>query len=141
MPPTSGLYFTLRGSQYLPGDAALVQDIGTFGGTDPEFTGGALTCHTDNVNTQCCRQIDGGNIGEWFFPNGTIVPRNSDHAGRSAFTRSGSTRQVRLNRNLDVMGPLGVFECRVPDSSGKLQNASIAIVASGKLLSCTILTI
>ena len=38
--------------------------------------GGALECHTDD--TTCCRGIDdppnGVGTGEWYYPNGTVVP-------------------------------------------------------------------
>ena len=113
--PTSGLYFTLSGTVYLPGDTILITTIGV-SGTDPDSS---LVCVTSNVNTQCCRPIDGpgdsgGNVGEWYFPDGTIVPRNSA-APSAGFTRSGFTHEVRLNRRNDAMLPTGIFECRVPD--------------------------
>ena len=95
---------------YLPGDTILITAIGV-SGTDADPS---LVCVTSNVNMNCCRGIDGGNVGEWYFPNGTIVPRNS--AAQSAdFTRSGFTHQVRLNRRNSAMSPTGIYECRVPD--------------------------
>ena len=109
--PTSGLYFTLSGTVYLPGDAILITAIGV-SGTDADSS---LVCVTSNVNTQCCRGGDGGNVGEWYFPDETIVPRNSA-APSADFTRSGFTHQVRLNRRNSAMSPTGIYECIVPVS-------------------------
>ena len=123
----TGLYFTLRDKTYHSGDTVLLKDIGTVDGTRPSQLGRALVCITTNINTQCCRTRDGGNLGEWFFPNGTMVPRGNNHRG-SAFTRRGSTQQVRLIHRLrDARGPLGEYQCRVPDSSGVLHTASVHI--------------
>jgi hypothetical protein len=96
--------------------------------------GTSLVCRTENVNTQCCRRSDGGNVGEWFFPDGSIVPR---YRGPNAnFSRSGFTHQVRLNRRNNGITPTGSYECRVPDAndSGILYVARINItLALGKL--------
>ena len=96
---------------YLPGDAVLITAIGV-SGTDADSS---LVCVTSNVNTQCCRESDGGNLGEWYFPNGAMVPRNIA-APSADFTRSGFTHLVRLNRRNGAMSPTGMYECRVPDS-------------------------
>ena len=100
--PSTGLYFNLNGVVYLPGDTVFITDIGI------------LVCNTANVNTNCCRMSDGGNVGEWFFPNGTIVPRTRD-SPNGDFTRTGWTHQVRLNRRNNTMTPLGTYTCVVPD--------------------------
>ena len=123
--PGTGLFFSVSGTVYLPGDTVLITDIGNF--TDPTLEGAAnsLVCHTDNVNTQCCRGSDGGNVGEWHFPSGTIVPRNS--AGGD-LTRSGFAQQVRLNRNTNTLTPTGDFSCRVPDWGGVTQSAVITVI-------------
>ena len=108
-PPSSGLYFTLRGEVLLPGDSVLITDIDSGGGAP-------LTCVTTNVNMACCRDRDGGNVGEWYHPDGTIVLRNAnvDSSVDNVFTRSGFTHEVRLNRRANAMGPLGVYSCTVP---------------------------
>ena len=108
--PTSGLYFTLNGMVYLPEDTVLITAIG-ISGTDADSS---LVCVTSNVNMDCCRESDGGNVGEWYFPNGTIVARNSA-APSADFTRRGFTHEVRLNRRNGAMSPTGIYECRVPD--------------------------
>ena len=118
---TSGLHFTLNGIVYLPGDTVLITAIG-HSGTDPDSS---LVCVTSNVNTQCCRESDGGNVGEWYFPGGTIVPRQNS-APSADFTRSGFTHQVRLNRRNSAMSPTGIYECRVPDGDG-MNTAQISL--------------
>ena len=120
---SSSLYFRLNGIVYLPESIVLITAIGD-SETDPDSS---LVCVTSKVNMQCCRGSDGGNVGEWHFPNETIVPRNS--GARSAdFTRSGFTHQVRLNHRNNAMSPNGTYECRVPDGdSGELVNGSIVL--------------
>ena len=121
----SGLYFTLNGIVYHPGETVIITGIGD-STTDP--AGSSLVCVTSNVNTECCRNTDGpggsgGNVGEWHFPNGTMVPRNSG-APSVNFTRSGFIHQVRLNRRNNAMSPTGIYECRVLDS-GAATSASV----------------
>jgi len=99
-------------------------DIEVFNDAHVEDAGGALVCMTANLAIGCCRRSDGGNVGEWYFPNGTIVPRHSSFKGKS-FTRSGFTQQVRLNR-INTTSPVGEFVCRVPDGI-KEHTASIII--------------
>ena len=100
---------------YLPGDTVLITAIGD-SETDPDSY---LVCVTNNVNTQCCRKRDGGNVGEWYFPNGTMVLRNNAPAPTADFTRSGFTHQVRLNRRNNAMSPTGIYECRVPTNASE----------------------
>ena len=135
--PSSGLYFMLDGTVYLPGDTVLITDIGLFDfeAADPVDSGTSLVCVTTTVNTQCCRNSDGpngsgGNLGEWYLPDGTLVPR-FNRAPTADFARSGYTQQVRLNRMNNAMTPTGAFQCRVPDGSGVEQTASI-ILSTGE---------
>ena len=123
----AGLYFTLDDIVYHPGEAVIITDIGRTAIIDNAGT--SLVCVTSNVNTECCRGSDGpggsgGRVGEWYFPNGTIVPRQSEDPSAD-FTRTGSTNQVRLNRRRSAVSPTGIYECRVPDSA----NASVIVTA------------
>ena len=113
---------------YLPGDTVLITDIGEFTATTADGAGTSLVCVTSNVNTECCRGSDGGNVGEWYFPDGTIVPRYSQDPNAD-FSRSAFTHEVRLNRrNTGAMSPTGAYECRVPSlGGGVLVIASIMI--------------
>jgi hypothetical protein len=131
--PSSGLYFTLNNTVYLPGNTVLITDIGEFvrvpGSYDPVDPGTSLVCRTEHVNTQCCRGGDGGNVGEWFGPYGTQLPRFGKDLTTN-FSRSGYAQQVRLNRRNNAMSPTGVFECRVPPmGGGALVVASITITS------------
>ena len=129
-PPTTGLYFCLNGLIHLPGDSVSITDIGS--NVSLGDAGNSLVCVTSNVNTKCCRMSDGGNVGEWYHPNGTIVPRNIVIAGDDIFTRTAFTQQVRLNRRVNAVGPLGVYRCDVPaDPSGANISASITIRGQG----------
>ena len=122
---TTGLFFLLNGVMYLPGETVLITDIGEF--VDVSNAGLSLVCVTTNVNTKCCRMSDGGNLGEWFFPNGTIVPRNSGNEHRN-FTRSGFMQQARLNHRNNATVPLGAYICVVPNEGNTINHtASIMI--------------
>jgi hypothetical protein len=132
-PPSSGLYFTLNSTVYMPGDTVSITDIGVFvGGGSPANVnpGASLVCKTEHVNTQCCRGSDGGGVGEWFDPDGNLLPRFGDSEAPNAnFSRSGYTHQVRLNRRNNATSPTGVFECRVPlMGGGALVVARITII-------------
>ena len=108
------------------GDAVLITDIGKFVSTsDP---GTSLVCVTSNINTNCCRVADGGRVGEWHFPNGTMVSPNSPTRPNSKndITRSGYTHQVRLNRKNNASLPTGIYHCKVPHGV-ELVNASIIL--------------
>ena len=109
---------------YLPGDTVLITDIGI----SYYYPGSSLVCNTTNVNTNCCRRGDGGNVGEWYFPNGTIVPRRR-YSPDGDLTRTGYTHQVHLNRRDNAMTPLGPYTCVVPDMNNIMNHtASITLV-------------
>ena len=130
--PSVGLYFKLNNNIYLPNDVVLISDIGDISVTH-EFPGSALVCVTTNVNIDCCRPSDknnnthGGLVGQWFFPNSTIVPRPMNS---SSFSRRGSAHQVRLSRvEGKPAGPPGVYRCDVPHgNNGTNISASISLV-------------
>ena len=116
-PPNTGLYFTLSGTVYLPGDTILIADIGSDNTTNRSDSGSSLVCHTTNVNTHCCNSAsnpNGGSRGEWYFPNGTRLLHTLNPTN---FYRTRYDQQVRLNRVNNVMSPTGVFTCEVPNST------------------------
>ena len=116
--PSPGLYFLLRDRVYLSGDRILITDVGDTGTPGSSF----LACVTSNVNTRCCRSQDGGDMGEWHFPNGTLVSR----ANGADFVQFRFLREVRLNRDNTATMPSGVYQCRVPDE----RNSSIVHTAN-----------
>ena len=82
----------------------------------------ALLCLTDN--TQCCRGGDnpnGGGLGEWYFPDGTLVPTGNN----TNIYRNRDLSAVRLNRKNNAQSPIGVYRCEVPDASGTSQSIYI----------------
>ncbi len=89
----------MNGTTYSSGATVPITSIGVIGEKD---AGLSLVCVTSYVNTLCCRGSDGAKVGEWHFPNGNIVPRNSDNPNGD-FTRSGFTHQVRLNRRNNAL--------------------------------------
>ena len=81
----------------------------------PQTDGGALECHTDD--TTCCRGIDNPNgpgRGEWYYPDGTVVP---PPGGDTEFYRTRDHMVIRLNR-AGVPAPTGVYRCEIPGAEG-----------------------
>ena len=121
---------------YLPGDSVLITDIGEQPITRSD-AGSTLVCVTTNVNTQCCRNGDknnnpnGGAVGEWFYPDGSMVPRaNNIGSSTNIFARFPYTQHVRLSSVGTPTGPLGVYRCDVPNgTTGSNVSASINILA------------
>ncbi len=112
----------MSGTVYLPGATIPITDVGdsylpgsAMNQVDP---GPSLVYVTSNVNTMCCRGGDhpgSGSVGDWLYPNGTIVLGNSANPNGD-FTRSVHTQQIHLNRKRpDVMPPTGVYTCVDPD--------------------------
>jgi hypothetical protein len=104
-----GVFFTLGGWPYRNGSSILIGEIG-------EGDDGALLCVTDLI--QCCRGDDtpgeGGALGEWFYPNGTLVRVQADSDG---FYRNRGFGIVLLNRRNNALFPTGQFCCVIPDAT------------------------
>ena len=116
---------------YLPGDTVLITDIGAAEPTNPLSS---LVCYTTNVNSHCCagrNNPNGGPLGNWYFPDGTIVPRLSI-SPNGDFTRTGYTHEVRLNRRNNAMTPLGTYTCVVPDMNNAMNHT--ATITLGKVI-------
>ena len=117
------LYFTWRGNRYEPGDSILIIDVGAHHGD--AGPGDSLVCNTTYVNTQCC--TDEGDVGEWFFPNGSMVPHNDTV---SQIVRTGHANQVHLNFRDHQESPTGEYTCVVPEMGGSvIQTAGIRLVS------------
>ena len=98
----------------------LITDLG-----DNSTHGGSpLVCKT--IDTNCRRKADGSLVGQWYYPDGSIVLSDST-VGCSVSNIF--TTGVSLNRRSNAVGPLGVYTCVVPDEkSGANITASITIV-------------
>ncbi len=131
-PMASGLYFTLNGVIHCPNETVFIEDIGPLVANRSD-RGAALICHTDNVNTECCRNADNnynGPIGDWFYPNNSQVTPNHQDTIYNILVRSVYKREVRLVTRGSPTGPLGLYRCEVPNSRGEIVSASIYIMSS-----------
>ena len=93
--------------------------------------GGALECHTDD--TTCCRGIDnpdGAGRGEWYYPDGTVVPPPPS-GNSTGFYRARDHMVIRLNR-VGVAGPAGVYRCEIPGAGGVNITRHITLSSAGK---------
>ena len=122
---------------HLPGTSILISDIGPQP-FNRKYAGTTFVCVTTNINTACCRRIDNNNmnnatagaVGEWLYPNGTVVPRSSSDI-EMGIIRVGYLHQVRLAKIVGSTPPPGVYTCQVPEpSTGVLHNASISLLYS-----------
>ena len=127
-PPNTGLYFTLSGTVYLPGDTILITDIGSGNSNNKSDPGSSLVCVTTNVNTQCCRSADGGAKGEWYLSDRTRIVSNPNNS----FYKIRYKQQVRLNRKINAMSPTGVFTCEVPNNNMSNTMNHIATIRIGE---------
>ena len=114
-----GVRFSLRGTPYPNNSLVTLEDIGD-GGVN------GLLCLTDV--TDCCQRDDTPSninraLGDWFFPNGTIVPNmvigfvgggNSGTPIISEFYRNRDVSIVRMNRRRG--GVNGIYRCEIPVS-------------------------
>ncbi len=132
------MYFTLSDSVYLHNETVYIEDIGPDVDDRSNDRGAALVCHTDNVNTACCRSSDNngnGPIGDWFYPDNSQVLPNDGINSTNIFFRIVFVREVRLVARGSPTGPLGLYRCEVPNSrnDGGVMAASIYITSNGKL--------
>ena len=119
---------------YESGSSVLITEVGEFlSSTGTFFPDSSLVCVTSEVNSQCCRGRDGGNVGEWHFPDGSMVPRRNQ-APMADFTRSGYTQQVRLSRRNDALSQVGEYSCRVPREDGCNGEMHVATISLGKFI-------
>jgi hypothetical protein len=84
----------------------------------------ALSCRTNNAD--CCKS---SRSGEFFYPNGTLVPiRKTGHG----FYRDRGEGEIHLNRleEANIMLPMGKFRCEIPGPgpTGDLQSLYITLV-------------
>ncbi len=138
----------MSGTVYLlPGATIPITDVGDSyppgSGDNPPDPGPSLVCVTSNVNPMCCRGSDhpgNGSVGNWFYPDGTIVLGNSANPSGD-ITRSSHIQQIRLNRKRsDVMFPTGAYTCVVP-STAMIHAATITLVGEYCLDVATSLTV
>ena len=65
----------------------------------------------------CCSSRDANLIGQWFFPNGEVVPDNA--FGAVFFTQQRISRVTLFEGGGDFTEDTeGVYTCRIPDDTG-----------------------
>ena len=75
--------------------------------------------------TACCRAghtESGSAIGDWYFPDGSRAPIESNHVD---FRRTRGKMVVRLNRRRG--GEDGIYRCVIPDSVNVIQTIYIGV--------------
>ena len=74
-----------------------------------------VICHTDL--TTCCRGDDGGDQGDWYFPDGTVLRgAGSDNVNSHPITERKRNQLVRLQRGPpEATGiiPVGIYHCDI----------------------------
>ena len=94
----------------------LLEDIGD--------SDAALLCTTDLV--ACCYYYP-DRFGDWFFPNGTVVPNSviNDQSLQWDFYRNRGPSVVRMNRRRG--GVNGIYHCEIPDQNGVSQSLYVGV--------------
>ena len=81
-------------------------DLSTVGSANDNSD--SVVCHTD-LNT-CCSNSQGQHRGDWYFPDGTILP----FIGPSVPIALGRGAQITIiRRTNDATGPTGIYRCRI----------------------------
>ena len=103
------MYLSLGGRIYTSNNSYI--DIDDIGAGD---TSAALLCITDLL--ECCHArhtLDATYLGQWLYPNGTDVHKESDNYD---FYRNRGPSIVRLYCRNSVRSPTGLYCCEVPDA-------------------------
>ena len=105
----SGVRLLFKGKIYGNNSLFFINEIGRTNSSC------ALQCVTDQGI--CCRQYYYMYIGEWYFPDGSIVPRE-DSATDFYRNRANNPGTVNLNRVSNaIISPTGQYCCHVPDNT------------------------
>ena len=117
----AGVYLSLKGRVLANDSVIFITEIGETTAIPPQNSNNGLQCITDRM--PCCRFM-GGQVGEWFFPSGRMVPSGTGPTFYRNRGRDDGT--VNLNRaNTIVVSPTGLFCCKVPDATGIDQTVCI----------------
>ena len=82
-------------------------DLSTMGSANDS----SVVCHSD-LST-CCSGGQGIHRGDWYFPNGTVLP----FAGNSVPIGEGHGAQVAVIRRTTATGPTGIYRCDIPTNA------------------------
>ena len=85
-------------------------DLSTVGSAIDSSDG--VVCHTD-LET-CCSGSQGVHRGDWYFPDGTVLP----FSGNSVPISLGRAAQIAvIRRTNDATGPTGIYRCDIPTNA------------------------
>lgn len=114
-----GVHFSLSGISYGNNSLVTLEEIG-------EADENSLLCVTDNLN--CCARSDNtvSNVplGEWTFPNRSLLDTNNSGDG---LYRTRRTSVVRLHRRSGVTVEGGMFDCEVLNQANQMIRIYIGI--------------
>ena len=96
-----GLSPTLANNSYV--------DLSTVGSELDNSDG--VVCHTD-LST-CCSGVQGIHRGEWYFPDGTVLP----FTGPTVPIGLGRAAQLAVIRRTTATGPTGIYRCDIPTNA------------------------
>ena len=71
----------------------------------------SVVCHTD-LST-CCSGPYGLHRGDWYFPDGTVLP----FIGNSVPIGLGRSAQSAIIRRTTATGPTGIYRCDIPTNA------------------------
>lgn len=133
-PTCIGIYLSLRGVRYTNNSLIPITEVGT----EPNNpTNEAVQCITDL--RPCCRQSGSGLhqqnlmlMGQWYYPNKTLVPDNVGNDSAIFQTRGLNDGTISLFRaSAEIISPTGSYCCEIPDTTRT--NRTVCIV-TGEIL-------
>ena len=112
--PTGPVQLMFRGVSYSNNTQLFIGDIGDIS------TGSAILCTT---NRGLCCSIN--RLGEWYYPNGSLVPNNA--AGEDFYRSRSHNQTIYLNRRNNAWSPGGSFCCEIPDSNDMIHRHCVSV--------------
>ena len=99
-------------------------------------TTNSLQCVTDKM--PCCQT--GPKEGEWYFPNGSIIPEQENHTITSFYVCRGDNGAVNLNyvNRSSISSPSGPFCCEIQDANSLSQTQCAILSELGRFNFITI---
>ena len=105
-----------RGVSYPNNSVLSLNDIGN------TSTGSAILCTTNR--SPCCSSSDPAmRFGEWYYPDGPIVP----NSGQAFYRGRGDNQTIYLNRRNNAQSPTGSFCCELPDDSDVTHRVCVSL--------------
>ena len=113
----AGVHLSFKGMTYSNNSIFFINEIGRTSSNK------AIQCVTDKQ--KCCFSTR-NRFGEWYFPNGTLLPRQhhpTDGFATHFYRNRADNGTVSLNRvGPSVVSPTGRYCCELPDAAGVQQS-------------------